>query len=139
MAAKSTKGGFTLTIPEKFNHFHYIAMIFQIFAIKTDGIFASEEKVAIKQFLGEWVGDENETMEILKETSRFLAAFDEKHSDKVFDLVNHLAISLAESKVFTEDNLRSIISDLEDIATSDGVVHENEKSLIVHLEQIWGL
>jgi hypothetical protein len=37
--------------PKNFNHFHHIAMIFQIYAIKTDGLLVNEEKIKVEELL----------------------------------------------------------------------------------------
>jgi len=126
--------------PKNFNHFHHIAIIFQIYAIKTDGILLNEEKFKIQELLNEWVNDSDSTKNILIESSKFLAKYDEKHSDKITDLLNYSANEIIEAGVFSESNLTSMLADLQDIALSDSdEMSENEEMFISYLAGIWGI
>ena len=126
--------------PPSFNHFHHIAIIFQLFAIKTDGDFTSNEKISIKKLLGEWVGDETETNKILVESSKFLAEYDKKHSDQITDLLNYSSQCILDAGIFSESNLTSILADLQDIAISnDGEVVDNKEAFINYIAELWGI
>jgi hypothetical protein len=126
--------------PKFFNHFHHIAIIFQIYAIKTDGLLVKEEKFKIQELLNEWVNDSDSTKNILIESSKFLAEYDKKHSDKITDLLNYSANKIIEAGVFSESNLTSMLSDLQDIALSDSdEMSENEEMFISYLAGIWGI
>jgi len=126
--------------PSNFNHFHQIAIIFQIFAIKTDGDFSSNEKKSIQKLLGEWVGDQIETNKVLVESSKFLAEYDKKHSDQITDLLNHSSQLILNAGMFSEDNLKSILADLQDIAMSnDGEIDDNKEAFINYVASLWGI
>jgi len=126
--------------PKGFNQFHHIAIIFQIYAIKTDGVLVNEEKVKVEELLNEWVGDDDLTRNILVESSKFLADYDKNHSDAITDLLNYSANEIIEAGVFSESNLISILADLRDIALSDSdEMSENEEAFINYLAEIWGL
>ncbi len=126
--------------PKNFNHFHHIAIIFQIYAIKTDGVLVNEEKIKVQELLNEWINDSDTTRSILVESSKFLSEYDKMFSDKITDLLNYSANEIIEAGVFTESNLTSILSDLQDIALSDSdEMTENEEMFIRYLAELWGL
>ncbi len=126
--------------PKSFNHFHHVAIIFQIYAIKTDGILVNEEKIKVQELLNEWVNDSDETRNILIESSNFLAEYDKKNSDKITDLLNHSANQILEAGVFSESNLTSILADLKDIALADSdEMSDNEEMFITYLAELWGI
>jgi serine/threonine protein phosphatase PrpC len=129
-----------LISPYEFNHFHHLAMIYQIFAIKTDGVLGDVEKNKIFELLNEWVDNPQATIQILQESSKFLLQYDEKYSDKISDILNYLGRQILKAGVFTESNLNSIVADLNDIALSDSdEITENEKMFISYLAELWGL
>jgi hypothetical protein len=126
--------------PKNFNHFHHVATIFQIFAVKTDGVLVNEEKIKVQELLNEWTNDQTETIKILSESSKFLAEYDKKHSDKITDLLTHSANKIIEAEVFSESNLTSILADLQDIALADSdEISDNEQMFITYLSEIWGI
>jgi len=126
--------------PKNFNHFHHVAIIFQVYAIKTDGILVNEEKIKVQELLNEWVNDSDETRNILIESSNFLAEYDKKNSDKITGLLNHSAYQILEAGVFSESNLTSILADLKDIALADSdEMSDNEETFITYLAELWGL
>jgi hypothetical protein len=126
--------------PESFTYFHHLSIVFQVFALKTDGELVVEERQQIQKLLNEWVDDEQNTRSILVETSRFLAAFDEQYPDRISDLLTHSASEILESGVFNPSNLQSILADLHDIALADSEeISENEAMFIHYLKSIWNL
>jgi hypothetical protein len=126
--------------PTHFNHFHHISIIFQIFALKTDGELIAEEKRTIQTLLNEWIDDSATTKEILIESSNFLAYYDENHSDQITDLLGYSASEIQNSGYFGPDQLKSILADLVDIALSDSdEMSENESAFIAYLQSIWGV
>lgn len=126
--------------PENFNHYHHIAILFQLFAVKTDGEFSNPEKKKIQQLLNEWVNDDNETLTILKESASFLAEYDRTYSDRITELLAHSANEILIAGVFSESNLKSILADLQDIALSDSDdISDNEGSFITYLADLWSL
>jgi hypothetical protein len=126
--------------PKNFTHFHQIAILFQLFAVKTDGEFTIEEKHKIKDLLSEWIGDKDTTLTVLKESASFLASYDKDHSDKISELLTFSANEIINAGIFSESNLKSILADLQDIAFSDSEeISDNEETFIVYLAEIWGI
>lgn len=126
--------------PKNFNHFHHVAIIFQIYAIKTDGVLVNEEKIKVQELLNEWINDSDTTRSVLIESSKFLSEYDKMFSDKITDLLNYSANEILEAGVFSESNLTSILADLRDIALSDSdEMSENEEMFIRYLAEVWGI
>jgi hypothetical protein len=126
--------------PNNFNHFHHLSIIFQIFALKTDGELVTEERKEIQKLLNEWVDDFETTRNILIETSQFLSVFDESYPDRISDLLTYSATQILDSGVFNSSNLQSVLADLHDIALADSSqMSENESMFIAYIRDIWNL
>jgi len=124
-------------IPKKFNHFHQISILFQIFAFKTDGELSDTERETLFLLLNQWIDDPDETKNIYVESANFLSEYNNKHPEKMLDLFTESANKIYESGIFTEAHLKAIILDIKTIGESDNKLIEMEKNVIMYLSEIW--
>jgi len=132
-----TERGFA--IPKDFDHFHYIACIFKIFADKVGENLSPDVTNKMNELLQEWLPRDLTAPQIFKTIQPKL---DELYNHDAGLLVLFLKTAtqeIMEAGIFKESNLRSIILDLVDIAETDGEITDNEAKFISRIAQYFGV
>jgi TPR repeat protein len=130
-------GGFT--IPKDFDHFHYIACIFKIFADKVGQNLLPDVSKKTSELLQEWLPEDLTAPQIFKIIQPKLDELYNYDAGMVAFFLKTATQEIMEAGIFKESNLRSIVLDLVDIAEADGEITENEAKFINRIAQYFGV
>jgi len=132
-----TEGGFA--IPKNYDHFHYIACIFKIFADKVGESRSSNVIEKMTVLLQEWLPVDKDARQIFKMIQPKLNELYNHDLGMLAFFLKTATQEIMETGIFKESNLRSIVLDLVDVAEADGEITENEAKFINRIAQYFGI